>query len=192
MAPSTQGAACDRQRHLRRHGPRGRQGGHWLPPPASSATTRCWRSARTSSRSSASGSASDRPTPRGAAPRRRAARARPARLEACGHIPDCRLAETTSGELNEAPDNAILMSHPMSCARGSVTTPPWLSKHELRWTALTEARLAVLDHRLASRMARFREVTAATVGARHGPHRPAGAHAGDLAAQRVDRRRLSV
>jgi hypothetical protein len=60
----------------------------------------------------------------------------------------------------------------MSCARGSVTTPPWLSKHELRWTALTEARLAVLDHRLASRMARFREVTAATVGARHGPHRP--------------------
>jgi CRP/FNR family transcriptional regulator, cyclic AMP receptor protein len=44
-----------------------------------------------------------------------------------------------------------------------VTTTPWLSKHEIRWTALTEARLAVLDHRLASRMARFREVTAAIV-----------------------------
>jgi CRP/FNR family transcriptional regulator, cyclic AMP receptor protein len=40
---------------------------------------------------------------------------------------------------------------------------PWLSEHEIRWTALTEARLAVLDRRLASRMARFPEVTAAIV-----------------------------
>jgi CRP/FNR family cyclic AMP-dependent transcriptional regulator len=44
-----------------------------------------------------------------------------------------------------------------------VTTTPWLSKHEIRWTAVTEARLAVLDRRLGSRMARFREVTAAIV-----------------------------
>jgi homoserine acetyltransferase len=35
-------------------------------------------------------------------------------LEEGGHIPGCRLAATTSGELNEARDNAILISHPLA------------------------------------------------------------------------------
>jgi homoserine acetyltransferase len=35
-------------------------------------------------------------------------------LEHGGHIPDCRLAATTSGELNEARHNAILISHPLA------------------------------------------------------------------------------
>jgi homoserine acetyltransferase len=35
-------------------------------------------------------------------------------LEEGGHIPGCRLAASTSGELNEARDNAILTSHPLA------------------------------------------------------------------------------
>jgi CRP/FNR family transcriptional regulator, cyclic AMP receptor protein len=64
------------------------------------------------------------------------------------------LADTTSIELVGEGD-VLRPWHP---------DEPSLSRHEIRWTALTEAHLAVLDRRFASRLTLFPEVNTAIMG----------------------------